>query len=144
MGRVHDAKPEPHPVDRHVGRAIRLRRRGAGMSQQVLAAWVGVTFQQIQKYERGANRVSASVLHAIAGALGCAPGAFFEGLETGGGGKGGPRPGQITGLVADMLAAPGGAELAAAWLAVPPGPVRSRLTALVLAVGDGAREVSAG
>ncbi len=140
MERVERVVGEPHPVDRHVGRAIRVRRRGAEMTQQALAARVGLTFQQIQKYERGANRVSASVLHAIAGALGCAPGAFFEGLETGGGGQGGSGRGQVTGLVADMLAAPGGVELAAAWLAVPPGPVRARLTALVVAVGDGAAE----
>jgi len=123
----------PHPVDQHVGRMIRVRRRALGMTQHALAARIGMTFQQVQKYERGANRVSASMLHAIAGALDCVPGVFFEGLDAGD-----RETGRAHGLLAEMLAAPGGAALAAAWLAVPPGLVRSRLTALVLAVGDGA------
>lgn len=124
----------PHPVDRHVGLAIRLRRRALRMSQAALGARVGVTFQQIQKYERGANRISASVLHGLARALACAPGDFFDGLDGAGGGAGEAAPAHA--LLAEMLAAPGGLALAAAWLAIPPGPVRSRMTALVLAVGD--------
>ena len=52
----------PHPVDVHVGSAIRKLRRDAGMTQQQLAEMVGIKFQQIQKYETGANRVSASRL----------------------------------------------------------------------------------
>ena len=79
----------------------------------------------------------------MAGALDCAPGAFFEGLD-GAGREPAPeaasRAADWRALLSEMLAAPGGRELAAAWLAVPPGPVRSRLTALVVAVGDGAVE----
>ena len=128
---------QPHPIDRHVGRAIRLRRRALGMSQQALAARLGISFQQVQKYERGRNRVGASRLHALATALGTGIGAFFEGLPEAGTGEG-ATPDPARALLAEMLTTPGGAELAAAWLAVPPGPVRARLTALVLAVGDGA------
>jgi transcriptional regulator with XRE-family HTH domain len=73
-------KENGHPVDRHVGAQIRLRRRSLGMSQSVLADRVGLTFQQIQKYERGANRVSASMLYEIAKALDAPLGDFFEGL----------------------------------------------------------------
>ena len=59
----------PHPVDRHVGLRIRMRRKEMGISQERLAEALGITFQQVQKYERGANRVSASKLYEIAAAL---------------------------------------------------------------------------
>jgi len=131
------AQTDPHPVDRHVGRLIRLRRRALGMSQTALAAALGISFQQVQKYERGRNRVSASTLHALAAALEVGVADFFEGLPAAAGGARAAALDPSRGLVAEMLCAPGGPELAAAWLAVPPGPVRNRLTALVLAVGDG-------
>lgn len=70
-----------HPIDEHVGMRIRQRRWMLGMTQQQLAAQVGIKFQQIQKYETGANRVSASRLWAIAQTLGVAVGYFFEGIE---------------------------------------------------------------
>jgi transcriptional regulator with XRE-family HTH domain len=70
----------PGPVDRHVGTRIRLRRKEVGMSQEQLARRIGVSFQQVQKYERGANRVSASKLFEIAVALEASPAVFFAGL----------------------------------------------------------------
>lgn len=70
-----------HPVDTHVGKRIRHRRWLVGMTQQQLAESVGIKFQQIQKYETGANRVSASRLWDIADALGVEISFFFEGLE---------------------------------------------------------------
>jgi len=70
----------PHPVDIHVGKRIRHRRWLAGMTQQQLAQAVGIKFQQIQKYETGANRVSASRLWDIADALDVDVSFFFEGL----------------------------------------------------------------
>ena len=73
--------PTPDPVDVHVGRLIRARRRAIGISQHDLATALGLTFQQVQKYERGANRVSASKLFAIAQALGVPVGSFFADLE---------------------------------------------------------------
>ena len=72
----------PHPVDVHVGKRIRHRRWLVGMTQQQLAESVGIKFQQIQKYETGANRVSASRLWDIADALGVEISFFFEGLES--------------------------------------------------------------
>ncbi len=69
-----------HPVDAHVGKRIRHRRWVVGMTQQQLAERVGIKFQQIQKYETGMNRVSASRLWDIAEALGVPIGFFFEGL----------------------------------------------------------------
>ena len=70
-----------HHVDVHVGKRIRHRRWLAGMTQQNLAESVGIKFQQIQKYETGANRVSASRLWDIADALDGNVGFFFEGLD---------------------------------------------------------------
>ena len=70
-----------HPVDVHVGKRIRHRRWIAGTTQQQLAERVGIKFQQIQKYETGMNRVSASRLWDIAHALGVSVSFFFEGLD---------------------------------------------------------------
>ncbi len=70
-----------HPVDIHVGRQLRNRRKLLGMTQQKLANTVGIRFQQIQKYESGANRVSASRLWDLSRALNVPVTYFFEGLE---------------------------------------------------------------
>ncbi|MFK7837901.1 MAG: helix-turn-helix domain-containing protein [Sulfitobacter sp.] len=70
-----------HRVDVHVGQKIRQRRWLTGMTQQRLAELVGIKFQQIQKYETGANRVSASRLWDIAEALGVEVASFFEGIK---------------------------------------------------------------
>ena len=69
-----------HPVDEHVGKRIRHRRWVTGTTQQQLAEKVGIKFQQIQKYETGMNRVSASRLWDIGAALGVPVSFFFEGL----------------------------------------------------------------
>lgn len=70
-----------HPVDVHVGKRIRQRRWMIGITQQQLADSVGIKFQQIQKYETGMNRVSASRLWDISRTLGVEIGFFFDGLE---------------------------------------------------------------
>lgn len=70
-----------HPIDLHVGQRLRQRRCLLGMTQQKLAESVGIKFQQIQKYESGANRVSASRLWALAEALQVPVSHFFEGLS---------------------------------------------------------------
>ena len=70
-----------HAVDIHVGKRIRHRRWAIGMTQQQLAEAVGIKFQQVQKYETGANRVSASRLWDIARTLGVTVAFFFEGLD---------------------------------------------------------------
>lgn len=72
----------PEPVDIHVGARIRLRRGMSGISQQSLAEKLGITFQQVQKYENGSNRVGASRLWAISKALSVPVVFFFEGLES--------------------------------------------------------------
>ena len=70
-----------HPVDVHVGKRVRHRRWMVGMTQQQLADKVGIKFQQIQKYETGMNRISASRLWDISDALGVPISFFFEGLD---------------------------------------------------------------
>ncbi|RUZ80700.1 XRE family transcriptional regulator, partial [Mesorhizobium sp. M7A.F.Ca.US.006.01.1.1] len=67
---TEDNKKKPNPIDIHVGSRIRLRRNMLGMSQEKLGENLGITFQQIQKYEKGTNRVGASRLQAIASILG--------------------------------------------------------------------------
>jgi transcriptional regulator with XRE-family HTH domain len=75
------AGARPNPVDVHIGKRIRLRRMLLGLSLEDLAAWVGVAFQQIQKYEAAVNRVSTSRLWALAAALNCPVAFFYEGMN---------------------------------------------------------------
>ena len=73
----------PNPIDVHVGARIRMRRLLLGMNQETLANALGLTFQQVQKYEGGANRVSASRLSAMADILGVPISYFFGDLQLG-------------------------------------------------------------
>ena len=72
----------PNPVDLHVGARIRLRRRMQGVSQEKLADALGLTFQQVQKYEKGTNRISASRLQQISATLQVPPSFFFSGAPS--------------------------------------------------------------
>ena len=71
----------PHPVDIHVGAQIRMFRKAKGLTQTEAGEAVGVTFQQMQKYEKGTNRVSASKLSMLAELFGVDIGDFFEGMQ---------------------------------------------------------------
>ena len=71
----------PNPVDVHVGHRVRQRRTLLGMSQEKLGEAIGLTFQQVQKYERGANRISASRLFDLARTLDVSIGYFFDEME---------------------------------------------------------------
>jgi len=71
----------PHPVDVHVGKQLRMQRIVMGLSQEALAKAVGITFQQVQKYERGINRMSASRLYDFARVLSVPVAYFFEAYE---------------------------------------------------------------
>ncbi len=73
------AERSPNPVDLHVGARVRMRRKFLGMSQEGLAETIDLTFQQVQKYERGSNRISASKLYEISRALKAPVAYFFEG-----------------------------------------------------------------
>ena len=97
-------------IDLHVGKRLRRRRRLLGMTQQQLADKVGIKFQQIQKYETGMNRVSASRLWDIADAMGVTIAFFFEGLGEGG------QPAQAG---TDMMADKEALELVRSYYAIP-------------------------
>jgi len=99
-----------HPVDAHVGKRIRHRRWMVGMTQQQLADRVGIKFQQIQKYETGMNRVSASRLWDIAEALTVSVSFFFEGLN---------EDGSVTAPGGDMLADKEAMDLVRSYYAIP-------------------------
>lgn len=83
MSPAERVEHRPNPIDIHVGSRVRLRRKLLGVSQEKLADALGLTFQQVQKYERGVNRISASKLYDTAGFLGVEVGYFFEGLAGG-------------------------------------------------------------
>ena len=102
-----------HPVDTHVGIKIRQRRWLVGMTQQQLAAEVGIKFQQIQKYETGANRVSASRLWDIAGTLQVEVSFFFEGL------KAVRADGANAAVPADLMADKEALDLVRSYYAIP-------------------------
>ena len=72
-------KKEPNPVDKHVGSRVRMRRLMLSMSQEKLGDALGITFQQVQKYEKGTNRIGASRLQHIANILRAPVATFFEG-----------------------------------------------------------------
>ena len=113
------------PIDVGVGARIRLLRKVRGLSQQALAEAAGVTFQQIQKYERGSNRVSASMLARIAGALQTPMAEMFaEGSQSGG----------AIHEVAGLLSEPGALELLRAYAVLPRGGPRTALVEFVRAL----------
>ncbi len=120
-----------HPVDVHVGKRIRHRRWMVGMTQQQLAEKVGIKFQQIQKYETGMNRVSASRLWDISAALSVPIGFYFEGLEGSAAGDGEQN------LPSDILADKEALELVRSYYSIPENQ-RRRLFELARVLSDAA------
>lgn len=124
----------PNPVDLHVGGRIRMRRRILGVSQEKLADALGLTFQQVQKYERGANRVSASKLYEIARTLQAPITYFFEGLaDPISSSTDDPTSEQA---MHDFLMTAEGLELAALFPKIRRGRVRRRVLDLVRALTE--------
>ncbi|WP_304273895.1 helix-turn-helix domain-containing protein [Caulobacter segnis] len=132
--------PSPHPVDQHVGAKIRLRRKVLGLSQAKLAQGVGLTFQQVQKYERGSNRISASMLYRVAALLHTSPAWFFEGLPATDGDQA-PTIEQLekAKAITALLASPDGLALAVL-LSGLDRRRRRRVLALMTALGEPTRE----
>ncbi|MEX5727302.1 transcriptional regulator with XRE-family HTH domain [Rhodovulum iodosum] len=119
-----------HPVDVHVGKRIRHRRWMVGMTQQQLAEHVGIKFQQIQKYETGMNRVSASRLWDIADALEVPVSFFFEGIDQ-------RKQEHTTGMPEDILTDKEALELVRSYYAIPENQ-RRRLFELARVLSDAA------
>ncbi len=126
----------PHLVDIHVGKRIRHRRWLAGMTQQQLAESVGIKFQQIQKYETGANRVSASRLWDIAASMGVDVAFFFEGIEAAQSTADIGAPAQ-KGSPADILSDKEALDLVRSYYAIPENQ-RRRLFDLARVLSDAA------
>ena len=131
-----------HPVDVHVGKRIRHRRWTLGTTQQQLADRVGIKFQQIQKYETGANRVSASRLWDIASALGVPVSFFFEDMERAESPGGGPADApegdsRLSDMPGDLLSDREALELLRSYYAIPEAQ-RRRLFELARVLSDAA------
>ena len=121
----------PHLVDEHVGKRIRQRRWLIGMTQQKLAELVGIKFQQIQKYETGANRVSASRLWDIGEAMGVPVAFFFDGLQT----PSATASNDASNVPSDLLSDKEAMELVSSYYAIPETQ-RRRLFELARVLSD--------
>ena len=127
-GDVPVAKKVPNPIDVHVGSRVRARRQVLGMSQEKLGNALGLTFQQVQKYEKGTNRVGASRLQHLARILQVSIGHFFEGA-----------PGQLkakgnapsSAFVSDFVTSTEGLTLAKAFTQIKDAKVRHHIVKLV-------------
>jgi transcriptional regulator with XRE-family HTH domain len=121
----------PNPIDIHVGRRIRLRRLMLGMNQETVANALGLTFQQVQKYEHGTNRVSASRLSAMADILAVPIAFFFNDLQIGNTPQS-PEDRQRR----EQLEQPGTIELVRLYYAIPDSKVRQQFLGMVKAVAE--------
>ncbi|HEY8573458.1 helix-turn-helix transcriptional regulator [Phenylobacterium sp.] len=139
MEKPADLDRGPNPIDRHVGLRIRMRRKELGVSQEKLAESIGLTFQQVQKYERASNRVSASKLWEMARALNTSVAYFYEGLgEPAGRGSNAPKD-----SVHEFLLTPEGMELAASFPRIHQPRLRRKVLELVRVLGEDQGRVEA-
>ncbi|KMO30137.1 Cro/Cl family transcriptional regulator [Methylobacterium tarhaniae] len=132
-------KKAPDPVDRHVGHRVRVRRLLIGISQEKLGDALGVTFQQIQKYEKGTNRISASRLRQIADMLNVPVSFFYEGAPRQDGARseeGGAEPASDHGAN-DVFWTSQDLQLVRAFQRITDHQVRRRIISLVEAIGAG-------
>jgi transcriptional regulator with XRE-family HTH domain len=133
----------PNPIDAYVGSRVRMRRLMLGMSQERLADRIGVTFQQVQKYERGMNRIGASRLQIIATVLAIPVGFFFQQQAS--------RPLTMEGLdhlagledLSEFLSSKEGLGLNKAFAKISDRGVRASVLLLVTSLADAAKPVLA-
>jgi transcriptional regulator with XRE-family HTH domain len=126
-------KKAPNPIDKHVGSRVRMRRMMLGMSQEKLGDALALTFQQVQKYEKGTNRIGASRLQQISQILQVPVAFFFEGapvLAEAAASEGlqeAPSPAYVS----DFLATSDGLSLTKAFMRIPDPKLRRRIVDLV-------------
>lgn len=130
-----DEKKKPNPIDIHVGSRVRLRRTMLGMSQEKLGEHLGITFQQIQKYEKGANRIGASRLQQISSVLNTPVSFFFEDAP----GMAAMTPtgfaeAESTNYVVDFLSSSEGLQLNRAFVKIKDAKVRRKIVEMVKAL----------
>lgn len=127
------AQKAPNPIDKHVGSRVRMRRMMLSMSQEKLGDALGLTFQQVQKYEKGTNRIGASRLQQISNILQVPVSFFFEGTPHVPGGHHGsgmseaPSPAYVS----DFLATSDGLSLTKSFMKIKSGKLRRRIVDLV-------------
>ena len=136
---------KPNPMDVHVGARVKLRRAMMGMSQEKLGQALGVTFQQVQKYEKGTNRIGAGRMQQISEALRVPIGYFFEDAPVLSTGVDGAATGLADGtpqapFETDFLASPEGIQLNRAFVRISNPDVRRQIVALVRTIADGEGE----
>ncbi|MBY5816874.1 helix-turn-helix transcriptional regulator [Rhizobium leguminosarum] len=127
-------KKKPNPIDIHVGSRIRLRRTMLGMSQEKLGESLGITFQQIQKYEKGTNRVGASRLQNISNILNVPVSFFFEDAPGERSSGGGGMEASSSNYVVDFLSSSEGLQLNRAFVKISDPKVRRKVVELVKAL----------
>jgi transcriptional regulator with XRE-family HTH domain len=121
----------PHPTDKHVGNRVRMRRLLLGMSQEKLADQLGLTFQQVQKYEKGTNRISASRLQHVCHILDVPVSFFFEQAPGPSGQSHGFAEAPSTAYVNDFLASSDGLALLKAFMRIDDSSLRRSIVRLV-------------
>jgi transcriptional regulator with XRE-family HTH domain len=132
------AKKAPNPIDKHVGSRVRMRRMMLNMSQEKLGDALGLTFQQVQKYEKGTNRIGASRLQQISSILQVPVAFFFEGAPnlqgpTAEGMREAPSPAYVS----DFLATSEGLALTKAFMRIKEPKLRRRIVDLVEEIAGG-------
>jgi transcriptional regulator with XRE-family HTH domain len=140
-GMTVPAKP-PHPIDVHVGKRIRMRRVEQKMSTTTLGEAIGVTFQQIQKYEKGINRVGASLLQQICSVLEISPSFLFEGAS-GSMPHGENNSGALPQYLVDVIATSEGVRFVRAFGKITDPGVRQAVARLVTSIAESSQPVSA-
>jgi transcriptional regulator with XRE-family HTH domain len=130
------AKKTPNPIDKHVGSRVRMRRMMLNMSQEKLGDALGLTFQQVQKYEKGTNRIGASRLQQISGILSVPVSFFFEGAPHSPGHSAGMSEAPSPAYVSDFLATSDGLSLTKAFMRIKNTKLRRRIVELVEQIAD--------
>jgi transcriptional regulator with XRE-family HTH domain len=124
-------KKAPDPIDRHVGSRVRMRRIMLAMSQEKLGAALGLTFQQVQKYERGANRIGASRLQQISHILRVPVAFFFEGAPNASAPHGSNGSALSTAQIDDFVSDSDGLRLVTGFMRIDNAALRRRIVMLV-------------
>jgi transcriptional regulator with XRE-family HTH domain len=132
-------KQAPNPTDQHVGSRVRMRRKMLAMSQKKLGAALGLTFQQVQKYERGANRIGASRLQQMSHILQVPLGFFFEGAPNASAPHGSNKSELWMAQIDDFVSDPDGLRLIRAFMRIDNAALRRRIVMFVQEIaGDDA------
>ncbi|MGJ0506138.1 MAG: helix-turn-helix domain-containing protein [Methylocystis sp.] len=129
-------KKTPDPIDRHVGSRVRMQRILMKMSQEKLGEALGLTFQQVQKYEKGLNRIGASRLQQISKTLNVPPSFFFEGAPSLSTEPVGFAEGSSSQYVVDFLSTAEGLHLNRAFARIKDPKIRKRVLDLVSTLAD--------